>query len=1078
MLAAPIIEGTLPACYSKENGTVVITVPFSMSRAVNRNEIKAFRLKIKNLQGSAFLFDLVSSSINYNEQVVTFETTNNDFNIGTFYKAQLAYIDRNDVTGYYSTVGIIKYTTKPALSILGLSTSKVNTHCCTYTGIYSQEMEGQDPTEKIYSYRFIVRNNNNEIVEDTGYLIHNSSNDVDYNKSQDTFSYTYDLALNEKYTITYSVKTNNGLEVHSAPYKIIEKAAIPLNTISKIYPKVDYDNGIVEIFFNINPNPITFEEKSEALEDKMNETPVKGSFILSRASEDTQYSNWETIIEFSLFAQKPSNQSWKDFTVEQGKKYKYSIQQYSKANHLYSQRLISNVIMADFEDSFLYDGNKQLKIKFNPKVSSFKKNLFEAKIDTLGSKYPFIFKNGQVEYREFPISGLISYLMDEQSFFGNNSEQFFNTEREGVNIYTPFIWLTHKNPVIEKNLQRNQYKKDYLFLYIWDTTIKNYIPWTTYLDRQTGNIEYSEYKNYSNYDKFFDPSKKYYIKQIQDLNSFDIDTIKLKTTNEVSYNISLERDFKMEVFNWLTNGKPKLFKSPTEGNFIVRLMNVSLTPDDKLGRMLHSFNSTAYEVADFNYQTLKDFDFIKSQNFKTTYFKIQTIPLKTTDKNFAQLSNIEYKEINKDGVYYAVNSLKPTAETLEFIDIADVPQGTKFIINGENIEIGVTGNLKLEIPISEIKLNESENDLLNNTGSITIGYYTDIDDSFNYISNVEIKEVIGKQFIGHHDNIISELKDTIIEPTNYHLIRAFKRAIQESDTTDVDLYKYTNKEDSSLGKLYQQVYLSNEEFYHSLNRDRDKESAKRLLIRQDLEDLIKFDKKVFYQYNADEDEFIQVTDEILDPQTIYFVQRDIEYLQDSNNESNYKYLSDVTYYFFEKMFDIVEKINPNSKYRTIKKPIFEKSFGLMPYTITVKLKNKPEEVIDLSLTTNYELKDFDNIELYQMSAGLYSDFTYSIQIKNYDLSKRVDLIELKQIVDAYNDILSQEAMQKYKIENKLTEYSTLLDAVYNGSEQELNYNYNGKNVIIQKKYQVVYKEYLDALDIYIQTLKDLEKEGA
>jgi hypothetical protein len=46
-------------------------------------------------------------------------------------------------------------------------------------------------------------------------------------------------------------------------------------------------------------------------------------------------------------------------------------------------------------------------------MSSFKKNLFEAKVDTLGSKHPFIFRNGNVEYREFPISGLISYLSDE-----------------------------------------------------------------------------------------------------------------------------------------------------------------------------------------------------------------------------------------------------------------------------------------------------------------------------------------------------------------------------------------------------------------------------------------------------------------------------------------------------------------------------------------------------------------------------------------------------------------------------------------------------------------------------------------
>jgi hypothetical protein len=54
-------------------------------------------------------------------------------------------------------------------------------------------------------------------------------------------------------------------------------------------------------------------------------------------------------------------------------------------------------------------------------------------------------------------------------------------------------------------------------------------------------------------------------------------------------NYRRERNFKMEVLAWLTNGKPKLFRSPAEGNYIVRLMNTSLTPNDSLGRMLHTF---------------------------------------------------------------------------------------------------------------------------------------------------------------------------------------------------------------------------------------------------------------------------------------------------------------------------------------------------------------------------------------------------------------------------------------------------------------------------------------------------------
>ena len=80
-----------------------------------------------------------------------------------------------------------------------------------------------------------------------------------------------------------------------------------------------------------------------------------------------------------------------------------------------------------------------------------------------------------------------------------------------------------------------------------------------------------------------------------------------KTTNLVSENLASERIFKLKVLEWLTNGETKVFRSPGEGNYIVRLMNSSLAPNDTLGRMLHTFSSTAYEVADFTYKNLNDY---------------------------------------------------------------------------------------------------------------------------------------------------------------------------------------------------------------------------------------------------------------------------------------------------------------------------------------------------------------------------------------------------------------------------------------------------------------------------------------
>jgi len=94
--------------------------------------------------------------------------------------------------------------------------------------------------------------------------------------------------------------------------------------------------------------------------------------------------------------------SFKDVTVEQGVQYKYSFRQYND-NGLYSNREETESIMADFEDIFLCDNDKQIKIRFNPKISSFKTTRLESKMDTIGGKHPFIFRNGIVEYKEFPI---------------------------------------------------------------------------------------------------------------------------------------------------------------------------------------------------------------------------------------------------------------------------------------------------------------------------------------------------------------------------------------------------------------------------------------------------------------------------------------------------------------------------------------------------------------------------------------------------------------------------------------------------------------------------------------------------
>jgi hypothetical protein len=83
-----------------------------------------------------------------------------------------------------------------------------------------------------------------------------------------------------------------------------------------------------------------------------------------------------------------------------------------------------------------------------------------------------------------------------------------------------------------------------------------------------------------------------------------------KNANTSNENFVIERKFREDVYQWLTNGKPKIFHSPVEGNLIVQLMNVSLTPVERLGRMISTFNCTAYEIAEYSMDNIVKFDLL------------------------------------------------------------------------------------------------------------------------------------------------------------------------------------------------------------------------------------------------------------------------------------------------------------------------------------------------------------------------------------------------------------------------------------------------------------------------------------
>lgn len=677
-LYPPVIEGTLPAFYGTE-----LSVPFSMNRAVSDAEVYGFIIKIKNIYNNNPVVRELKCKLGSAEGIpaaAVFDLTGleTSFLPGEYYKIQMAYLWKNPSSpnddtyvGYYSTVGVIKCTTKPTVIIPNMDETGINAYNYTYAGYYSQE--SGDTTERVDKYKFDLLDSHYKLIATSDWQFHNVAQDDVIYESINTYQFNKELEMNRIYYVTYSVETTNGLIETSQKYKIMQSLSINPEIKARLVPIMHKDNGYVELTLQGEVNPDTGIENA-----------VTGMFKIVRSSSLDEFSTWDEVLKFSLYGQQPSRSLWKDFTVQQGVTYKYALQQYNE-QLLTSNRIESVSVIADFEDMFLYDGERQLKIRFNPKVTSFKNTLLESKVDTIGSKYPFIFRNGNVKYKEFPLSGLISYHADEEKLF-----------------------------------------------------------------------------------------MKYNLETID--------------TNLTSENIAVERDFKLEALEWLTNGQPKLFRSPSEGNYIVRLMNTSLAPTDAVGRMLHTFSATAYEIDDCNYQTLDKYGFVNAEEPSTKQLRWESTPLIAASDNL-----LDYVAVGLD-----ITGAAPG--TVIYIDdginhnAPNLPLGES---TGFTVVIGATGNYHLDIDnniaiarvIMTNNITEYDYERLHNTyGTLSYAYYSKLLNQFDLISSVIAEEVPLHQFIGAHD-IMSEVNDIKNEIQAFYYLHFYKREVRKVFYIDSKYYQ-------------------------------------------------------------------------------------------------------------------------------------------------------------------------------------------------------------------------------------------------------------------------------------------------
>ena len=399
----------------------------------------------------------------------------------------------------WSTVCLIRGISTPQLAVSGFTIEGGEISWANYNPIIygTLSFKNEEETEKLKSYQIKLYDENNNLLTDSRIQYTNTN----------SFSYglNYNFVAGAKYKFTIECTTMN-LYSAIATYEFTTSTEESEILDFTFIAEADEDNG--RVILTIRKSNIT--------------DGFTGELVLRRTSNKTNFTIWEDLKTYKYKEATAIKETFNDMTIESGVWYKYYLQKRSNGVAA-STKYIKTPIMVIFDDMFLTTKDRQLKIKFNPTVSSFKRTIQESRTDTLGSQFPFVRRNGYANYAQFPIGGLISFQIDESDLFTSLEELF------GKHLYL-----------------------------------------------------YTDYN----------------------------DDHRITEANNIVY----EKLFKDKVIEFLYSEQPKLFRSATEGNFIVKIMDASFSPNATLGRRIVSFTATAYEVAECNIDNFKKYDILEGND--------------------------------------------------------------------------------------------------------------------------------------------------------------------------------------------------------------------------------------------------------------------------------------------------------------------------------------------------------------------------------------------------------------------------------------------------------------------------------
>ena len=399
----------------------------------------------------------------------------------------------------WSSVCLVRAISTPTLEISGfdLVSNTVVWSLANSQIIGKLKFADENETDVLKQYQIKLYDTiTDELLHESGIQYSNNYNDV----NAFVYNLPYNLELDKEYYFTVEYLTmSNYSKIDTFNFAAIQSEEVPDSEMT-LTVSPDNENGRMEI----------------AIKRVATATSFIGTVVIRRSSSETNFTIWEDLKYYTYNeAVTALKETWYDMTIESDVWYKYCVQLIDVNQRRGRMKILKSPVLSSFEYMFLTVKDRQLKIKLNPAVSSFKRVVQESRTDTLGSPYPFIRRNGYMDYAQFPIGGMISFFMDEEELF-TSKEKLFGKQ---LNSYANFNDANSIN-------------------------------------------------NYNNY--------------------------------------IYERKFRDEVMKFLYDGKAKLFRSPTEGNFVVKLMDINLTPEAQLSRYIWSFSGTAYEIANTSTQCLQE----------------------------------------------------------------------------------------------------------------------------------------------------------------------------------------------------------------------------------------------------------------------------------------------------------------------------------------------------------------------------------------------------------------------------------------------------------------------------------------